>query len=201
MQVNPYEPPKFNTESLPSRALISDRLIRYSVDFEDILEFQKFHFAHSATMRNQIFGLMGIIALFTGAAGVLILSDFSLPMRLAVATVVATLSAIAIREFLMWSISRQTRKLLRQGSNDGMVGDHQLIIEERFLTELTSVNETRHAFAGIVRIEETDDYAFIYISSLQAHAIPKKKMQYGDLVGFMARLRELVPGEKHRTKS
>ena len=198
MPVNPYEPPLARAEALPSSDRVNDRSLRYAIDFEDIMEFQKFHFAHSPTMRNQRFGLIVFAACFSGAACVLLLSDLSFPLRLAIASVVAILSAMTVPLFFKRAIANQTQKLLREGSNEGILGEHELHIDERGLTEITSVNEARHALSSIARIEETDVYAFIYISTLQAHVIPKKKVQSGDIVGFMARLRELATNAQGR---
>jgi hypothetical protein len=195
MTVNPYESPKVRTETSLSDSSFSDddRVLRYSVEFDDIMEFQKFHFAHSPTMRIHRYGQMGFWAMVTAIYCVVSLPEFSFSYRLATAAVLGALTAMGVWALLKWSIASQMRQLSREGCSDGIVGDHELRIDEKGLTEITSVNESRHAFSGIVRIEDTRDHAFIYISAIQAYVIPKNRVASGDVVGFVERLQRLAP--------
>jgi hypothetical protein len=202
MEPNPYQPPTAETVPLPrnSGQMADDSALRYVVDFEDIMGFQRFHFAHSPTMRNQRFGLIGVVSFLIVALCLLALPEHSLTQRLGIAVPLVLLNGIIAYFLLKWSISSQTRKLLSEGSNSGILGDHELRLDERGLTEITSVNESRHAYSGISRIEETSDYAFIYISSLQAHVVPKRKILDGDIGSFMSNIRKRVPTATRRTR-
>jgi hypothetical protein len=194
MTVNPFEPPSVPDASMSDSSLGDDvRVLRYSVDCDDIMEFQQFHYVHSPTMRNQEYGSMGVWAMIAVVACLVGLPEFSLTVRLACAAVLAVVIALGIRALSKWSVASHTRQYLREGSNDGVIGDHELRIEENGLMELTSTSESRLAFSRIARIEETRDHAFIYISSLQAYVIPKNRIVSGDVVDFLARLRQLVP--------
>ena len=43
-----------------------------------------------------------------------------------------------------------------------------------YLAEITDVNENRHSWKGVDRIEENQDYIFIFTSPSNAHIIPKR---------------------------
>ncbi len=57
---------------------------------------------------------------------------------------------------------------------DGVLGEHLIKLKENYLVEVTDVNETQNSWKGVDRIEENDDYIFIYISPMNAHIIPKR---------------------------
>ena len=55
----------------------------------------------------------------------------------------------------------------------GQLGRHRVVLSEDGLTESTAVNESRTAWAGVDRVEQSQDYIFIYITPATAHVIPK----------------------------
>lgn len=57
---------------------------------------------------------------------------------------------------------------------EGVLGEHLIRFEEDFLVEITDVNQTNHSWKGVDRIEENQDYIFIFTSPLNAHIIPKR---------------------------
>ena len=194
MTPNPYKPPAAEVDTFRSNSgqAADDLVLRYEVDFDDIMEFQRFHYAHSPTMRNQRYGLIGFVSLVTIAFCLQTLSEYPLSHRFAMAAPLVLLNGFVVYFYLKWSITRQTRKLNREGSNLGILGEHELRLDEKGLTEITSVNESRYTYSGLSRIEETSDYAFIYISTLQAHVVPKKKIVDGDIGSFMSIIRQRV---------
>lgn len=89
------------------------------------------------------------------------------------------------------SLDRQTRRMYGEGANKGVLGQHEIEIDASGLWERSEVSETRHAWRGIERIEESDDYAFIYVTSMSAHVIPKQSVTQGDPETFLLHARKL----------
>ena len=93
-----------------------------------------------------------------------------------------SLCAIALpAAFLFqWCVERWVmRRLLRQLLKDerpgrGALGPHRVVLSDYGVTESTSVNETRTAWAGVDRVEQNPDYIFIYTSPAAAHVIPRR---------------------------
>jgi YcxB-like protein len=56
----------------------------------------------------------------------------------------------------------------------GQLGKHRLVVSEDGLKESTAVGESRTSWAGVDRIEQDQDYIFIYTSAAAAHMIPKR---------------------------
>jgi len=71
-------------------------------------------------------------------------------------------------------MSYSVRKLASEGKNKGILGSHTIIISEEGLQEITEVSESRSIWSGIERIEENEEYIFVYIGAYQAHVIPKR---------------------------
>ena len=85
---------------------------------------------------------------------------------------------------------RQVRNFLKEGANKGMIGEHELEIDEQGLFERTAFNESRQSWACVERIERTETHAFIYISSMAAHVIPRDSATVGDFEPFVEKATE-----------
>ena len=74
---------------------------------------------------------------------------------------------------------RQTRRaileLLKEEKPErGQLGAHKICLSEAGLVESTVVGESRTSWAGVDRIEQDQEYIFIYTAPLAAHIIPKR---------------------------
>jgi hypothetical protein len=175
---------------------ISDRCgmqLRFEIAIDDIMAFYRYHFAHSPTIRNQKLLLIAFVAAIAITASLIIDSEVERTTQVIYAIVFTVVFGAYFHFRHGTSLEKQAKKLIAEGKNDGMLGTHQLTIEENALCEKTDVNETRHAWSAIDRVEETEDHAFIYISSIQAHVIPKHQISQGDYDSFIANVRQRVP--------
>jgi len=75
------------------------------------------------------------------------------------------------------------RRAIRRGILDlmkdekpgrGQLGTHKIVLNEAGLVESTAVNQSRHSWAGVDRVEQDRDYIFIYTQAHAAHIIPKR---------------------------
>ena len=74
-----------------------------------------------------------------------------------------------------WVVGRAIRQLLKEERPDrGQLGRHRLVLGEDGLHESTAVGESHTTWAGVDRVEENQDYIFIYTSPAAAHVIPKR---------------------------
>lgn len=117
--------------------------------------------------------------------------DVSCPLIVGGAIVFVGLFSVVFSYIFPASMDRQIRRLYKEGANKGVIGRHELEIDDDGLVERTEVNETRQSWRGVERIAETDEHAFIYISSMAAHVIPKHSMTVGDPDAFIDRAKEL----------
>ena len=79
-----------------------------------------------------------------------------------------------------WIIERrQTRRAILEFMKEekpgrGLLGVHKLSLNEAGLVEITAVNESRHSWAGVDRVEHDEKYIYIYTAPHAAHIIPKR---------------------------
>ncbi len=76
-------------------------------------------------------------------------------------------------------VRRQTRRLILEllkgeKPGGGLLGWHRVSLGASGVTERTAVNESHTAWAGVHRIEQNQEYVFIYTTASAAHVIPKR---------------------------
>ena len=73
------------------------------------------------------------------------------------------------------TVRRFINKTLKEEKPErGQLGKHKVVLSETGVVESTAVNESSRTWAGIDRIEQNQDYIFIYVAPLQAIIIPKR---------------------------
>ena len=104
---------------------------------------------------------------------------------------VAALGAAVLGWFLFpWSYRRTVRRITARSVEDpAAVEHHWLSLEADGLRERTSVNDTLTLWAGIQRVDETAEYAFISIGPLMAFVVPKRG-QRDAIERFVGELRQ-----------
>lgn len=81
---------------------------------------------------------------------------------------------------IFWLLDRrQTRRailelLQQEKPGRGQLGAHKISLNETGLLESTVVGESRTSWGGVHRIEEDQDYIYIYTGPIAAHIIPKR---------------------------
>lgn len=73
-----------------------------------------------------------------------------------------------------WDMKRRLKKMLKEGSNENLFNTRSVTLTESGITEASSIGQSKINWDKIVSLEETDDYIYIYISSVSAHIIPKR---------------------------
>ena len=78
-----------------------------------------------------------------------------------------------------WLMRRAIRRMLGDEKPDrGQLGRHRVVLLPDAVVESTGVNQTRTSWPGVDRVEQDQDYIFIYTSPMSAHLIPKRA--FGD---------------------
>ena len=120
--------------------------------------------------------LVIVAALITGEA---VYSSPDLAGRAMAVRVLTSIIAFGIvcvamflfNRFCLWLLSAVSRK---QNGLEGVLCEHTITIGPDGVVETTAVNEGRHSWRGIHRIDTTDEHIFISIQANQAHTIPRR---------------------------
>jgi hypothetical protein len=145
-------------------------IVRYRTTLEDLVAFNRYHCAHSPAVKKTKFTCMILVSalLIAGSLFIAPTEEVARPVIVAVAIVFAGLFSVVFNYMFTASMDRQARRLYNEGTNKGTLGQHELEIDDNGLVERTEVNETRQSWHGVERIAETDERAFIYVSSMMA---------------------------------
>ena len=69
------------------------------------------------------------------------------------------------------------RKAIPKKKHNELMGTHKLVLTPKGLWEFTEVNESLAYWHGIDRVEENEDYMFIFTTPSSAHIIPKEYLK------------------------
>jgi hypothetical protein len=191
MDHNPYESPKSFEIATEATVPATESVIVYNNTFADIVAFYRHTYAR--TLRNHRYFTVGTAGILAFGVSFSLGPDmagffFSFVGAIGFTLIFGTLYHALHPRFF----ERQIRRILDAGSTEGVLGRHELKLDGQYLVERTNVSEGRQALSAIDRIEDTEEYVFVYLSAVNGLAIPKSSMVVGDADQFLATLRRLL---------
>ncbi|MBB6447969.1 YcxB family protein [Bacillus benzoevorans] len=73
-------------------------------------------------------------------------------------------------------VSRNTKKMIKEGKNDGLLGEHHMILSEEGIIDSTSNGETKVTWSGIKTLSEDNQNIYLFNSSVSAYILPKREL-------------------------
>lgn len=150
--------------------------IQYELTEDDYIRFNLSHIKRSKTGKRMLL-LQRIIGpiIFLGAYFVLAMwlqeTDWWLYGIYGIASI---LWFLFYPKYFERHVRKQTRRLIDERSNEGMIGPHTMDLDENGLRDLNEFGETRVSWAGIKEVVEENDYVYLYNSSISAYILPKR---------------------------
>jgi hypothetical protein len=162
--------------------------IRYDVTVDDLLVLGRHHFRNSPTARRSI-SLMrwgGAVMIFL----IVLIPRHAIASGNWVSTLLAgslfSVAFLSLSPFLVRVLTeRQQRKLYSEGSTRGVIGMHECELRKDAVVVWNEIDELQTSWVGLDRIVTTDDYTFIFLSSVTAHVIPRQNVVEGDYGAFV----------------
>lgn len=152
--------------------------IRYEVTFDDIVAFNRYHLDHSPAMKRQrataTWGVPLVVLFVCGALA--LLDEFDPTVILSCGAVFCVIYVLLVRRSIPATMEKNVRKLYCEGSNKGVLGQHELELSQNSLSKRTDSGMSSVFLSAIDRIVTTDDYTFIYINAVTAHVIPRHSL-------------------------
>jgi len=96
------------------------------------------------------------------------------------AAVFSILLSLVMWKWLPKQVERQVKRMYREGKNRTFLGEQQLELDENHIIDQGKYSESKYSWDTVERIIFTDDYAFIYVSSVNAIVIPNRKITEGN---------------------
>lgn len=162
-------------------------VLKYRLTVEDYVQSSRFLTNHSPSVRRRKLITSASIGMIYFLCGVWIGSRNSsnpvIVIGIGVLFVVVTMFPLAM--FSRWLLGRTVRRMLDESPNRAMFGEREAIADERGLTTKSENSESLVMWTGIERVVESKDFTFFYLSSMHAHAFPRRNAISGDPVEFI----------------
>ncbi|KXH80854.1 YcxB family protein [Sporosarcina sp. HYO08] len=156
--------------------------IYYNLTEEDYIHFNLYHVKNSKTGK-QALGWQRFLSPFIFIAGAYFLSwmgDIPLLPLLITFLLMSALWVVFYPKYFYSLITRHAKKMIKEGKNDGLLGDHQLTLTDEGLVDTSSNKETKVTWSGITSFQEDDQYFYLYNSSVSAYILPKREIDQVD---------------------
>lgn len=151
--------------------------INYTLTEEDYLNFSLYHAKNSTATRNSlrkqrlIFPLLFLIVSYFFAW---LFKQPFLGVPLVIFSIVSILWLIFYPKYFYNFVIRHARNMLNEAGDNGLLGEHQMTFSEKSIVDSTSKGKTKMEWTNIKKLEENDDYFYIYSSPVIAYILPKK---------------------------
>ncbi|WP_342506970.1 YcxB family protein [Sporosarcina sp. FSL K6-2383] len=158
--------------------------IHYELTEEDYINFNLYHIKHSKIGKRSLL-LQRIASPFIFIIGAYFYSVIgNLPFLPLFITffIISALWVIYYPKYFYGLIARNAKKMIKEGKNDDLLGNHQLQMSDDGLVDTTANKETKMTWSAITSVKEDDGYFFFYNSSVSAYILPKRELDHVDEV-------------------
>ena len=158
---------------------------------DDLLTLNEYLCEHSLAMKKIMFKNRITLAI-SPLAGVMVLVYLkNIPMDPAIyifafiGIVISLPFYFIYPRYFKWSSRKNMIKLYKEAQNKGVIGVHEICIENDGIVEKTDYNETKQQWGSIESIVSYKDKTLIFIGAVQAHIVPQDSIIDGDYKTFV----------------
>ena len=145
---------------------------------QDYIEFNIFHIFNSkSNLRTMWFVRISTLLL---CLVIPFIFRIIVPSQTAFLITLVVLSALGIIEFINFPkqykkrLSKSVNKMLDEGNNDNFLGTRTLTLSDQGIVKVIKDGTTTNLWSSVERLAVTDNYIFIYVSSIMAYIIPSR---------------------------
>ncbi|MBB4824808.1 hypothetical protein HNO89_002034 [Sporosarcina luteola] len=150
--------------------------IQYELTEEDVVVFNVHHVKNSNVGRNSLRWqrVVSPLLFLLFAYFLSVSTDLEAGTLFVVFGVTAILWVLFYPKYFYWHVTRQVRKALKEGKNEGLVGSHVLKMNKQGLTDTTSNGESKMTWQAVKQFKEDTGHFYLYNSAVSAFIIPKR---------------------------
>lgn len=153
--------------------------IKYNLTEEDYVNFNLFHFKNSESASKSLnmqrysipFIYLIVAYVFSNLADIPFLYAF-IPFLIA-----GILWVLFYPKYFQKRIRSQTKKMIKEGKNEGLLGEHSMLLTEDGIVDTNSNGETKVNWSGIIKMKEDQSNLYLYNSSVSAYILPKRELK------------------------
>lgn len=163
--------------------------LNYEITEKDYVDFNLFHAKNSKAIQKQI----TIQRLLVPVIYLLLAVIVSIAMDLPFLLLFIPLLIVSIGWFFYYpahfyrTVKRNAGKMMKEGKNKGVLGEHTMIFTDEGLREISPKGEMTISWSGIEQFGEAPSGFYLYNSGMSALIIPKRELKNIDAVSsFLA---------------
>jgi hypothetical protein len=179
--------------------------IRFETTIEDVIAFNRFHYANSPAWRRQVWTraslapalfIVLIAMLFVLNRRAFAVGDDPVPVIVSLLGCGVVVFGLCVGYVLLtrWrlnsALGNSTRKYLAEGSNRTVFGRRELELKDGRLIVTGELFQSSFDLRAIEKIVSNEDYTFVYIASVSAVIIPMNVHAEEEHREFVADLRD-----------
>lgn len=152
--------------------------INYHLTEDDYLSFNLFHVKNSkVAMRTLNIQRILMPIIFIAAAYLFsTIDDVPFLWMLIPFIIVSILWFTFYPKYFYRHVARGTRKMIKEGKNEGLLGDHTMRLSDEGIVDSNSNGETKVNWSGIYEFKESSDTFYLYNSAISAYILPKREL-------------------------
>ena len=152
--------------------------INYRLKEEDYVNFNMFHIKHSKTATRSLHMQRYLAPVFFIAISYVfsLLGDVPLFGLFITFLIMSILWIIFYPKYFYHFVKSRTKKFIREGKNDGLIGEHRMVMTEEGIKDFTTNGETSVRWPGIISFKEDNLYIYLFNTSVSAYILPKRDL-------------------------
>lgn len=153
--------------------------IKYTNTEEDYVKFNLFHVKNSKTAMKalHIQRIIGPIIFFIFTYVFSKLDNSNFLVWFIPFFILSILWVIFYPKYFYRHITRMAKKMIKEGKNEGLLGEHRMIFTDEGIEDHTSNGQTKVNWTGITEFKEDDANFYLYNSSVSAYILPKRDLE------------------------
>ncbi|CAG9610398.1 YcxB family protein [Pseudoneobacillus rhizosphaerae] len=153
--------------------------LKYNLTEEDYINFNLFHMKSSPTIMKSVRNQRIFTPVFYLLFSVVFSMMMDIPFLVSFTPffILSILWVLFYPKYLFGRAIRHTKKLIKEGRNENILGQHQMVLNDEGIVDKTTKGETKVAWSGINELKENDQYFYLYNSALSGYILPKREFE------------------------
>lgn len=158
--------------------------IQFNLTEEDYVAFNMFHIKNSKTAMRALLiqRWIGPLIFITSSFLFSYFAELSFLLLLIIFSIFGVIWYFYYPKYFYNLILRQTKKFIKEGRNDGLIGDHHLHFSDEGIEDITVSGSSQTSWSGIKSFKEDDQNFYLYNTAVSAYIIPKYVLKNADEV-------------------
>ncbi len=156
--------------------------INYNLTEEDYIHFNLYHVKNSKTGKQALTWQQFLSPLFFIIIAYIysMISDMPFLPLFITFFIMSILWIVFYPKYFYNLITRNAKKMIKEGKNEGLLGEHSMKMTEEGIVDTSLQRETKVTWSGITGFKEDDGYIYLYNSSVSAYILPKREINHVD---------------------